>query len=144
LQNNSEDQLVAALQDLQLEPSELSLRPGFGTSGTSVKLRTNFFPIKVPKGPLYEYDVQIEPQVSLKRIKRRIFKLAEMTHDWTSKGLMRCVAHDYSAKLIATRHLSQPLVIKVPFTDEERPVQSKEYIMTIQFVAELETQSLTT
>jgi hypothetical protein len=156
---------VAALSGLRLEPEELPLRPGFGTSGTPIKLRTNFFPVKVPKGPLHEYDVQIEPGVSIKRVKRRIFQLAELTPDWTSKGLKGNVAHDHSAKIIAAKPLPQPLVIKVTFTEDEedseipsrsaqstkggkkggpkKPKQPKEYTLTIKFVQELETQSLT-
>ena len=61
LANNSEDQLVASLSSLTLSDTDLPLRSGFGTEGKAVKLRTNFFPVRVPKGPLYEYDVKITP-----------------------------------------------------------------------------------
>ena len=61
LANNSEDQLIASLSSLTLTDTDLPLRPGFGTEGKVIKLRTNFFPVRVPKGPLYEYDVKITP-----------------------------------------------------------------------------------
>ena len=61
LADNSEDQLVASLSELTLADTDLPLRPGFGAEGKVIKLRTNFLPVRVPKGPLYEYDVKITP-----------------------------------------------------------------------------------
>ena len=61
LANNSEDQLIASLSSLTLTDKDTPLRPEFGTEGEVIKLRTNFFPVRVPKGPLYEYDVKITP-----------------------------------------------------------------------------------
>ncbi len=132
--------------------------------GQEIKLRTNFFPVKVPKGPLYEYDVNITPAVSVKRVKRRIFQLAEQAVDWANAGLSARVAHDHASKLIAADKLPQPLVITVPFTDEDegeelpqskskggkkgdkkadkKVEKKKEYTLTITFVQDLETQSL--
>jgi eukaryotic translation initiation factor 2C len=48
------------------------LRPSFGTLGTEVILRANFFPIKMPKGPIYEYSVEIEPK-AMNKMKGRLF-----------------------------------------------------------------------
>jgi eukaryotic translation initiation factor 2C len=105
--------------------------------------------------------VKIAPAVSTKRIKRRIFQLAEQTNDWGQAGMTGKVAHDHASKLIAAFKLPQPLVIHVPFSDEEDaprpPVQQakpkggkpggkkqtpKEYILTIEYIQDLETQSL--
>ena len=61
LENDSEDQLVASLSSLTLANTDLPLRPGFGAEGKVIKLRTNFFPVRVPKGPLYEYNIKITP-----------------------------------------------------------------------------------
>lgn len=112
-------------------------------------LRTNFFPVKVPKGPLCEYDVEISPKAgtAIRRVKRRIWQLAEQTNDWRRAGMEGIVAHDHAAKLIAARRLPQPLVIKVPFFDEDqdgpkKDGTGKEYVLTIKFIQELETQSL--
>jgi eukaryotic translation initiation factor 2C len=117
-------------------------------SGRSIKLRTNFFPICVPKGSLYEYDISISPQqgVSSRRVKRRIFQLAENTKDWASNGLKGRVAHDSSAKLIAANVLPQPLTITVPYfeEDEESGVgqEMKEYTLTIKYIQPIETDGL--
>ncbi|KAI0685180.1 argonaute-like protein [Cytidiella melzeri] len=162
LQANSEDTLVQSLQSLRLNDNELPIRPGFGTLGTPIKLRTNFFPVKVPKGPLHEYDVKIAPAVSIKRVKRRIFQLAEQTNDWGQAGMTGRVAHDHASKLISSFKLPQPLVIRITFSDEpdEAPRQQpakpkggkkdgggkkptpKEYTLTIEYIQDLETQSL--
>lgn len=52
---------MASLSSLTLKDTDLPVRPGFGTEGRTINLRTNFFPVKVPKGPLYEYDIKITP-----------------------------------------------------------------------------------
>ena len=62
LANNSGDQLVASLSSLTLSDTDHPLRPGFGVEGKVIKLRTNFFPVRVPKGPLYQYNVKITPE----------------------------------------------------------------------------------
>src|SRR5712671_3443273 len=96
-------------------------------SGKQIKLRTNFFPVRVPKGPLHEYDVSISPkEVSNRRVKRRIFQLAENTQDWISNGLKGRVAHDSSAKLIAAHVLPQPLTIPVPYFEDDEDRSSAE------------------
>lgn len=61
LASNSEDQLVASLRNIRLDDNDLPVRPDFGTVGKVIKLRTNFFPISIPKRSLYEYDVAIAP-----------------------------------------------------------------------------------
>ena len=145
LTDNSEDTLVASLKSLTLRDTDLPTRPGFGTSGAPVKLRTNFFPVRVPKGPLYEYDVAITPATAIKRIKRRIFQLAEQTADWANAGMLGRVAHDHSTKLISSFTLPQPLVVKVIYTDEdedEDKKREKEYALTIKYIQDIETQSL--
>src|SRR5712671_6664732 len=107
-------------------------------SGKPIKLRTNFFPVRVPKGPLHEYDISISPQqgLSSRRVKRRIFQLAENTQDWASNGLKDRVAHDSSAKMVAADVLPQPLTINVPYFEEDEksgPEQEKkEYELTIK------------
>lgn len=94
--------------------------------------------------------------VSIRRVKKRIFQLAEKTNDWTQAGLRGRVAHDHSSKLIAADKLPQPLQIRVPFEDEDapppqqqqqakkgkKPKVPREYILTIEFIQDIETQSL--
>jgi eukaryotic translation initiation factor 2C len=147
LMDNSQDALIASFKSLKLRHDDLPLRPGFGTVGVPIKLRANFFPVKVPKGSLYEYDVAITPTsgTAIKRVRRRIFQLAEDSRDWTAAGLKGFVAHDHASKLIAAKKLQQPLTIKVPFYDEDESGPKdggKEYTLTITFVQTMETESL--
>lgn len=114
LRDNTQDTIVASLKSLSLQDKDLPVRPDFGKIGTPIKLRANFFPVKVPKEPLYEYDVTITPAAgtAARRVKRRIFQLAEQTSDWTRGGLKGLVAHDHASKLIAAKELPQPLIVK--------------------------------
>ncbi|KAF5384150.1 hypothetical protein D9615_003264 [Tricholomella constricta] len=147
LSDNSEQALVAAFRNIKLERDDLPLRPDFGTRGREIKLRANFFPVKVPKGPLYEYEVTISPtmKTTMRRVKRRIFQLAEQTRDWARNGLQGTVAHDHSSKLIAAKKLPQPLTITVPYYDEDEQAPKaggKEYVLTIEFSRNIDTQGL--
>ncbi|OJT04969.1 Protein argonaute-2 [Trametes pubescens] len=146
--DNSQDALIASFQTLRIGERELPSRPGFGTYGQPIKLRANFFPINVPKGPLYEYAVAMNPTVSNRQLKRRIFQLAEETGVWKKAGLTGRVAHDRAAKLVASFKIPQPLEIKISYTeegteDDEKPKEPKDYVMNINYVQPLETQPLT-
>jgi eukaryotic translation initiation factor 2C len=114
-------------------------------SGKPIKLRSNFFPVSIPKGPLHEYDISVSPQdVSNRRVRRRLLQLAENTQDWVSNGLKGRVAHDSSAKLIAANVLPQPLSITVPYyeEDDDKNNKKKEYTLTIKYIQSLETDGL--
>lgn len=148
--DDSDKALVARLRNTQLgnDPDSMPLRPDFGTVGVPIKLRTNFFPVRVPKGPLHEYDVAITPAAgtAVRRVRRRIFQLAEQTTEWQNSGMRGTVAHDSSSKLISARVLAQPLTIKVPYSDDDdQPPEKggKEYTLTIKFIQEINTQDLT-
>lgn len=145
LTDNSQDALIASFSRLGLRDDDLPPRPDWGTKGQAIKLRCNFFPVKVPKGPLFEYDITINPAVAIKRMKRRLFALAEGSPDWSRAGMTGKVAHDHSSKMISSFPLEQPLVIKIAFTDEDddQPKKvAKEYTLTIKYVQDLETSSL--
>ena len=139
----------AVPSELEAEPSlDLPPRTDFGTVGPSFKMRTNFFPIKLPKMTIFEYDIAITPATAIRRVKRRIFQLAEATNDWTKHGLKGKVAHDFSSKLIAVHKLPIPLVIKIIFSDddedakEKKKQKPKEYTLTFNFVKDLDTNNL--
>lgn len=146
--DNSDQALVASFKNLKLNPNELPLRPGFGTAGTAIKLRTNFFPVLFnPNRSFFEYNVIIHPVAgtAIRRVKRRIFQLAEQSPDWANFGLRGIVAHDYSSKLISSKELPQPLVIKVQFFDEDESgpkAGGKEYTLTIEFIQTIDTSAL--
>ena len=145
LTDNSQDALIAAFRSIRLHDNDLPSRPGFGTRGVQIKLRCNFFPVRVPKGPLYEYEVTISPAVSIKRLKRKIFASAEKTAGWRNAGMLKKVAHDHSSKLISSFQLPQPLTIQVPLIDEEdepKKKESKEYVLTIKYTQAIETGNL--
>ncbi|KAI6020149.1 hypothetical protein PISMIDRAFT_93285 [Pisolithus microcarpus 441] len=144
--NNSDKALVSSFPTQgRQDPDEMPLRPDFGTAGTEIKLRANFFPVRIPKDVLlYEYDVAIAPTAgtSARRVKRRIYQLAEKTPAWKRAGLLGQVAHDSSAKLIAAKKLPEPLTIKVPYYDEDEQgppaTGGKEYTLTIKFIQEID------
>lgn len=137
------------MKQLRLEPTgpELPARPGYGTVGKQISMRANFFPVKVPKIPLYEYDVAITPKAKelAKRIKKRIFELAEQTQDWTARGLKGKVAHDSSAKLISSTQLEQPLAINILYYDEDEDPPTtggKVYVMELKYIQAINTSDL--
>ncbi|KAH9027442.1 argonaute-like protein [Lactarius hengduanensis] len=147
LANSAEDRLIISFKSLSLRQDAMPPRPDYGTKGKQIKLRTNFFPVRVPKGPLHEYDVSCSPQAaSSRRVKRRIFQLAETSEDWISNGLKGCVAHDFSAKLIAAKMLPQPLTVTVLYFEEDDDSGNdrgkKEYTLTIKYIQPIETDSL--
>jgi eukaryotic translation initiation factor 2C len=147
LTDASQDTLIAAFKGMRVQSEDLPLRPDFGTVGTQVKLRTNFFPVNIAKASLFEYDIAITPTAgtAVRRIRRRIFELAASTPDWTRHGLRGRVAHDHSSKLIAASKLPQPLTIDVLFYDEgeDGPREGgKMYKLTFNYIRELETESL--
>ncbi|TRM60656.1 ribonuclease H-like domain-containing protein [Schizophyllum amplum] len=147
LTDDSQDELVASLRSLSVRSDEMPLRPGFGTKGRPVTLRSNFFPVRVPKRPLYEYDVQITPVAGTanRRVKKRIFQLAEQRPEWASLGLRNNVAHDSSSRMIAAKRLKEPIVVHVPYYDEDQDgprADGKEYTLTIEFIQEIDTSHL--
>jgi len=139
---------VQAFKGVEISDNNLPLRPGYGANGKQIALRTNFFPVTIPKGPFYEYHINIAPSISSKHMKRRIIQLAEDTLLWQS-NLEGYVVHDHSSKLVACQRLSETLTITVPLYPEEnkRPPAPgsppvPEYALTFDFVRDLETDSL--
>ena len=81
----------------------------------------------------------------MRRVKRRIFQLAELSSDWATKGLQGNVAHDHSSKLISAKKLGTPLTIEVPFFDEDEDGPKPnclKYTLTIRYVRDIDTQGL--
>ncbi|KAJ7052794.1 argonaute-like protein [Mycena amicta] len=148
--DNSDKQLVASRARITVGPNDLPLRRDFGTAGREIKLRANFFPIRLPRGPLYEYDVAISPVAgtAARRVKKRIFELAESSREWAQYGLTNKVVHDSSAKLVSVSQLPQPLQIRIPFydADDNPPAPTdksyKEYTLKITFTQPLDIQAL--
>lgn len=138
---------INSLRSIALGPGDLPVRPGLGTVGRQITLRANFFPVRLPKIPLQEYDVDLRPGGNsiARRLKRRIWQLAEQTAQWQAAGMTGTVAHDHSSKLISARQLPQPLVIQVNYTEEDEDAArgpGKEYTLTFNYVQQIDTSNL--
>lgn len=129
---------------MSIQPTELPLRPDWGKIGTPVTLRSNFFAVKIPKGPLYEYEVRISPNTSVRRVKRRIFELLEEVERYAP--FKRLVAHDFGAKLIAAKKLPQPISFDVTYYEEDDggpSENSKTYNIELSYIQDIELSVLT-
>jgi eukaryotic translation initiation factor 2C len=91
------------------------LRPGFGTLGTATMLRSNFFVVRMPRTPFFEYSFCIEPTV-LTMHKRRLLRLLERTDAFAPH--VPYVAYDRGARMIAARELPQPLAVPVQYFED--------------------------
>jgi hypothetical protein len=127
---------------MKVQP-ERPLRPGYGTSGTPITLRANFFAVRLPKTVIYDYNVEITPKTDIGRIKMRLFDILELSQAF--KPHLTYTAHDRSQRLVSAKKLPQPLDIQVPFFDEhDKPSdKSKKYQISIIFQRELDPSQLT-
>lgn len=143
LSDTSHTELIKSLKTLAVSP-ERTVRPGYGTLGTPITLRANFFALRLPKGPIYDYNVEISPKTDLNRMKRRIFELLEQNPMCAPH--LPYIAHDHSQRLVSARELPQPLDISVPFYDEHetgpRP-GAKVYVISVKFERQLDMDSMT-
>ncbi|KAM6499862.1 argonaute-like protein [Amanita muscaria] len=162
LNDNTQQQLVTSFKNAGYRP-ERPLRPGFGTLGTPIKLRANFFAVKLPKGPYYNYAVVVtdtspssakggkkakakpqgddpaEPPTIKSPIKRRIFELLEVQPAF--QPYKAFVTHDSSQRMIAAKQLPQPLQITVTFIEEDETKPSagaKVYNVSIEYLGEID------
>jgi eukaryotic translation initiation factor 2C len=121
------------------------LRPGFGTVGTKIFLRANFFQVQFKKGLIiYDYDVKITPKLEVARLKDRVFELLERKPEF--QKFKPYIAHDRSQRMVCPRELPQPLSIDVTYVEEEetspRP-NAKTYTIEITKTGELHTDEMT-
>ena len=119
------------------------LRPGYGTVGTPVKLRTNFFAVKIRKEPIYDYTVTVEPTTDLRRLKTRIFQLLEQSP--IVRPHLPHIAHDSSQRLVSAKKLPQPLQVPVQFYEDSEKgpgPKAKVYTVSIKLERELDITEL--
>lgn len=136
-------QVITGFKSLAVKP-ERPLRPGYGTVGTPITLRANFFAVKVPQGPIYDYTVEISPSTDVNRLKVRIFQLLELSP--VGKAHLPYIAHDRSQRLVSARKLPQPLNIPIKYYDDHQDGPSsngKIYTVSITFQRELDPRQLT-
>ena len=143
LSDAAQTQLVNSFRSLSLGESDLPSRPGFGTLGTPIKLRSNYYALRLPKGTISEYDTKIKPAIDQKRRRIRLFEILEEMPEY--QQYKPYVAHDYAAKLVAARRLPQPLVFEIFYfeDDEDGPNErSKKYTIEITFVQDLDLSAI--
>lgn len=112
-----------SLGSLTLSEFKLPLRPGYGTEGRKITLKTNYFKMDIDiSKKLYRYQVDVtsdkkkkkqtgktgkeeepEPEVLGQRTKRRAFALLFETPEFQSLG--QGLATDYSAYVITAKKL---------------------------------------
>jgi eukaryotic translation initiation factor 2C len=136
-------QLITGFKSLTFKPDR-PLRPGYGTVGTPITLRANFFAVKVPQGPIYDYAVEISPKEDVTRVKARIFQLLENSS--LCREYLPYIAHDRSQRLVSAHKLPQPLNAKISYYDDDQDGPShdaKIYTLSINFQRELDPGQLT-
>ncbi|KIO06004.1 hypothetical protein M404DRAFT_999229 [Pisolithus tinctorius Marx 270] len=111
------DALVQVLKKLPYSP-ERPHRPGFGTLGTPITVRANFFAVKFKKQFIYDYAVEITPDKFLKRKRARLFTLLEQSKHPQWREFVPFIVHDKSAKLVSAKELPPSLEVPVVFTEE--------------------------
>lgn len=139
------DQLVSSFKKLAFNPMRPH-RPGYGTLGRQITLRANFFPVKLPKGPIYDYRVEITPSTDIKRIRARLFELLGRSNQPGWKELEPFTGHDSSERLVSFKKLPQPLDVQVQYYEEGEAgpnARSKTYTFAITHTGDLDVAQLT-
>jgi eukaryotic translation initiation factor 2C len=107
-------------------------------------LRANFFAIKVPKTPIFDYSVDITPKADVKSqsMKSRVFQLLEQSAQMAPHKSH--IAHDKGARLVSAQELPQPLNVQLQYHDEGEPLRAdaKTLNVEITFVRTLDTTEL--
>ena len=104
-------------------------------------VRANFFTVRLPKKPIYDYTIKMTPDPG-RSIKERIFQLLEQ-HPKISPHA-RFIAHDNCDRIVSARELEQPLEVKIDHYDEGAPLSTaKPFQVTITLKATLDPQELT-
>ncbi|EIN06816.1 argonaute-like protein [Punctularia strigosozonata HHB-11173 SS5] len=124
--------------------AERPLRPGFGTLGTPVTLRANFFRMTLPKGAkYYDYVIEVKPNVAKGKVRRVVEIMLAAPAFATYRPR---VAHDGMQRMITPRALPQPLEIPVEYYDEAaagpKPGAPR-YTVEIRLERELDMNQLT-
>lgn len=109
-----EDSIILAqkglsVNKLSLDSEAISLppRPGYATQGTPIILRTNYFHFQsTAKIPLYRYNVEIVPDETQKRKRRRIFQLLWDTPHFAA--IRHLVTSDGASTIISASRVGLP------------------------------------
>ncbi len=93
------------MKSLSISNSNLPERPGYGTLGRQIILRTNYFHL-LPRADkkIFKYSVEILPEVTAARKKRRIFELL-LQNSPPIAAIGHGVATDYSSTMLTSKEL---------------------------------------
>lgn len=141
LSPSNQDKLVAVLRKVPKAPQRPT-RPGFGTAGTPITLRSNFFPLTTGLDKLYDYSVQIEPQQFLRKHKARLFELIEESPQ--VQPHRPYIAHDGTQRLIAAKKIPD-IELTVPFFERGQngpPPNADVYRVSITLIRELNVKEM--
>ncbi|KAJ3553550.1 hypothetical protein NM688_g3548 [Phlebia brevispora] len=155
------DTLVSSFKQAQLDP-RMPLRPGFGTLGKEVSLRSNFLALKLPKGmPIYEYTVTIQrkddsdkgkskgkgkgkgkaragPEGDDGNRERKLDSATKARIFELLESSPQCapyadyMVHDESGHLVSSQQLPAPLSISVHYAGEGDNEAHGEYVVEIK------------
>ena len=155
----AENALVAARGKLSLGKPSLSdkpqmpYRPGYGTLGTKVILRTNYFQVMLSDKDLqlFRYAVEVVPEPGPARKRKRAFELFIQNAPFLT-SLRPAVATDNRATIITTEKLKlgsddrASYILPYYEADEEGPDPQRPVNLTfkIQYVKALSVQELLT
>ena len=93
-----------SVKQLSISNSNLPQRPGYGTLGLPIILRTNYFHLlPKPEKKLFKYAVEIDPKEQAARKKRRILTLFLQIPQIRALGYG--VATDYSSSIVTSVEL---------------------------------------
>lgn len=110
---------------LSLQSELLPSRPAYGTKGTPISLRTNYFDIRPanPNAKLYRYHVDVDPPRGPARKRRQAFQLLLKEADCL-KSARPAVASDHRSILVSAKKLElgpgQSVVERVIYRDPEQ------------------------
>ena len=114
IQGQDQAVLVDHLSRLSISsaPGEVAIRPGYGTKGNTIAVYANLFVMKYPSFVLYDYVIDIKPDVKDKsREHQRIFEALENTTGF--QGIAKTAVHDGACRLVSGKKLPNTLTIMV-------------------------------
>lgn len=124
------------MQQLSLSAGgSLPKRPGYGTMGTKIVLRVNWFHILPrPTQALYRYSIDIKPEETIKRKQRQIFAL--LLKDPTFASIRDSVATDYRSTLVSAQEINLGsggrMIFKVTYRESDGEVLPKAKTYNVQ------------
>lgn len=132
-----------------VQPLTLARRPGYGTRGREVILRTNYFELDTKAGndvELYRYHVQIQPELTGFRRRRAMTLLLEQPGLQGGKSL---IASDYRSIIVTPQLIpgfqgdSKSFSFKYFDEDEKTPSENaKLLVLNVKFVKKVNVSGL--